>query len=247
MLASANARHHQIAYVTNDMDKALELFAQDFGVSRFYPLVTGEEPVPAGGIWLKAALANVNGTEIELIQPMGESENLFSNALTEGRQVRAGASSCLYPHHRRNRKLGAAPRLNRRGDPSDRHGKRIRRLPADPLYGRAGQPRALPRAHVDVALRCRGNGAACAEISTRSACIGGKVPAAISAIRGHRGIPPIRRGLLLPDGSVGRSAVELARESCAREAAEDRQAPYQLGIPTKPNAKSGMNPNGIPG
>jgi hypothetical protein len=26
MLASANARHHQIAYVTNDMDKALDLF-----------------------------------------------------------------------------------------------------------------------------------------------------------------------------------------------------------------------------
>lgn len=81
MLASANACHHQIAYVTNDMDKAIEVFAQDFGVTRFYPLVTGEEPVPAGGIRMKAALANVNGTEIELIQPLGEGENLFSNAL----------------------------------------------------------------------------------------------------------------------------------------------------------------------
>ena len=86
MLASANARHHQIAYVTNDMDKALELFARDFGVSRFYPLVTGDEPVPPGGIRLKAALANVNGTEIELIQPMGEGENLFSNALPKDRR-----------------------------------------------------------------------------------------------------------------------------------------------------------------
>jgi hypothetical protein len=41
-------------------------------VSRFYPLVTGDEPVPTGGIWMKAALANVNGTEIELIQPLGD-------------------------------------------------------------------------------------------------------------------------------------------------------------------------------
>jgi hypothetical protein len=46
MLASANALHHQIAYVTNDMDKAIELFAQDFGVSRFYPLVTGDDRFP---------------------------------------------------------------------------------------------------------------------------------------------------------------------------------------------------------
>lgn len=83
MLASPNARHHQIAYVTNDMDKALELFAQYYGVSRFFPLVTGEEPVPAGGIWMKAAIANVNGTQIELIQPLGDGENLFSNALPE--------------------------------------------------------------------------------------------------------------------------------------------------------------------
>lgn len=81
MLASANARHHQIAYVTNDMAYALNVFAQDFGVSRFYPLITGEEPVPAGGVRIKAALANVNGTEIELIQPLGDGENLFSNAL----------------------------------------------------------------------------------------------------------------------------------------------------------------------
>ena len=83
MLSSANACHHQIAYVTNDMDAALELFARDFGVSRFYPLVTGDEPVPAGGIRMKAALANVNGTEIELIQPLSDGENLFSNALTK--------------------------------------------------------------------------------------------------------------------------------------------------------------------
>lgn len=84
MLASANARHHQIAYVTNDLGKALEIFAQDFGVSSFYPLVTGEEPIPAGGTRLKAALATVNGTEVELIQPMGDAENLFSNFLPKG-------------------------------------------------------------------------------------------------------------------------------------------------------------------
>ncbi len=86
MLASPNARHHQIAYVTNDMERALDLFAQDFGVSRFYALVTGDEPVPAGGIRMKAALANVNGTEIELIQPLGEDGNLFSNALPKDRK-----------------------------------------------------------------------------------------------------------------------------------------------------------------
>jgi hypothetical protein len=81
MLASPNAGVHQIAYVTNDMDRAVAIFAGDFGVSRFEPLVTGEQPPPSGGIWMKVSLAQINGTEIEVIQPLGDAENLFSNAL----------------------------------------------------------------------------------------------------------------------------------------------------------------------
>jgi hypothetical protein len=42
---------------------------------------------------MKAALANVNGTEIELIQPLGDGENLFSTALPKDR------SFALVLHH----------------------------------------------------------------------------------------------------------------------------------------------------
>jgi hypothetical protein len=81
MLASRNAKHHQIAYVTNDMDRALNVFSKDYGVARFYPLLTGAEPPRPDGLHLKVGLANVNGTEVELIQPLGETRNLYSDAL----------------------------------------------------------------------------------------------------------------------------------------------------------------------
>jgi hypothetical protein len=81
MLASTNARHHQVAYVTNDMDRALKLFADQYGIARFHPLLTGEEPAQPGGMRLRIGLANVNGTEVELIQPLGDGSNLYADAL----------------------------------------------------------------------------------------------------------------------------------------------------------------------
>lgn len=94
MLASPNAHHHQIAYVTNDMDKALEVFARDYGVSHFFTLSDGEHESPAmPGARIKISLANVNGTEIELIQPVSGPLEIYSDVLpADGRFV-------MVPHH----------------------------------------------------------------------------------------------------------------------------------------------------
>lgn len=94
MLASPNARHHQIAYVTNDMDRAQALFASDYGVSSFFTLSDGVHKSPAmPGARLKIVLANVNGTEIELIQPMSGPLEIYSDALP------ADGHFVLVPHH----------------------------------------------------------------------------------------------------------------------------------------------------
>ena len=96
MLASTNARHHQVAYVTNDMDRALKVFADRYGVGRFYPLLTGDEPIPADGVRMKVGLATVNGTEVELIQPLGEGPNLYADALPrDGRFALALHHLCI--------------------------------------------------------------------------------------------------------------------------------------------------------
>jgi hypothetical protein len=84
MLVSDNAVHHQIAYVTNDMDKACEVFARDYGVESFFHLSDGKEPSPAlPGLRLKLALAHVNGIEIELIEPTDGTKNIYSDVLPE--------------------------------------------------------------------------------------------------------------------------------------------------------------------
>jgi len=84
MLASPNAHHHQIAYVTNDMDKALEVFARDYNVTSSFTLSDGRGPALPGGLRMRIALANVNGVELELIQPMPDSpKNLYSDVLPE--------------------------------------------------------------------------------------------------------------------------------------------------------------------
>jgi hypothetical protein len=62
-------RHHQNAYVTNDLDRALKVYADHYGVPKFFelqlpPNLDGS-PLP-----LRIALANVGGVEIELIQPL---------------------------------------------------------------------------------------------------------------------------------------------------------------------------------
>jgi hypothetical protein len=71
--------HHQIAYVTNDLDRAKEVYAKHYGVPTFLEL-----PLPPNAdgspLPLRIALANVGGIEVELIQPL-PSATLYADAL----------------------------------------------------------------------------------------------------------------------------------------------------------------------
>jgi hypothetical protein len=84
MFARPAARHSQVAYVTNDLDRAIAVFEQDFGAPGFFSFNTADAGV--GGPdspKLRIALTNVGGVEIELIQPLANAA-LYQDALTPG-------------------------------------------------------------------------------------------------------------------------------------------------------------------
>lgn len=85
MFARPDARHSQIAYVTNDLDAAIALFERDYGAPGFFVFSNVPPGVesPEGPV-LKIALTNVGGVEIELIEPQGDSASLFSDPLPVG-------------------------------------------------------------------------------------------------------------------------------------------------------------------
>lgn len=82
MFARPNPRHSQVAYVTNDMQRALAVFRDHYDVPAFH-VFANDAPglVQSDGARLKIALALVGGVEIELIEPQGDSAPLFSAAL----------------------------------------------------------------------------------------------------------------------------------------------------------------------
>jgi hypothetical protein len=82
MFARPNARHHQIAYVTNDLDAAIALFERDYETPGFFVFTNvGSGAHQPGEPELRIALANVGGNEIELIEPIGDTAPLFKDAL----------------------------------------------------------------------------------------------------------------------------------------------------------------------
>jgi len=86
MFARPHARHSQVAYVTNDMERALAVFRDQYDVPSFH-VFANDAPglVQSDGARLKIALALVGGVEIELIEPQGDSAPLFSDVLpTDG-------------------------------------------------------------------------------------------------------------------------------------------------------------------
>jgi hypothetical protein len=77
-------RFRQMAYVTNDIDAAIERFAQTAGVSRFLSLrdfcnidAYGHESLS------HIALANVGDHQIELIQPLNRDFGFYSDPLPD--------------------------------------------------------------------------------------------------------------------------------------------------------------------
>jgi Glyoxalase/Bleomycin resistance protein/Dioxygenase superfamily len=78
-----NARHSQNAYVTTDMDQALALWREDFDVSAFYVFANDAPGMECSHPYrLKIALANVGGTEIELIEPL-DGNSMYSDILPQ--------------------------------------------------------------------------------------------------------------------------------------------------------------------
>lgn len=85
MFAAPGTRFQQVAYVTNDLDSAMERFRQEYGVPGFYSFSTADPAMAApGGAELRVALAQVNGVEIELIEPTGQNATLYSEILPGG-------------------------------------------------------------------------------------------------------------------------------------------------------------------
>ena len=73
MFARPNSQHCQVAYVTNNLDAAMATLKDAYGTPAFFEFSNvqpGEDPV--GKPVLNIALANVNGVEIELIEPVGD-------------------------------------------------------------------------------------------------------------------------------------------------------------------------------
>lgn len=88
MFARINTLHSQLAYVTNDLDRAMAVLKDAYGVPGFFEFSNvkpGEDA--AGRPVLKIALAVVGGVEIELIEPVGDSAPLFSDALPGGEDL----------------------------------------------------------------------------------------------------------------------------------------------------------------
>lgn len=70
MFSRTKARHSQNAYVTTDINAAMAIWRDQFGVASFHVFTNdgpGLECVPQ--YRMKIALANVGGLEIELIEP----------------------------------------------------------------------------------------------------------------------------------------------------------------------------------
>lgn len=84
MFPRPNARFSQIAYVTNDLDRALGVWRDQFDVPEFY-VFNNDAPglISSAPFQLKIALANVGGTEIELIEPLGGTAPLHAEPLPE--------------------------------------------------------------------------------------------------------------------------------------------------------------------
>jgi Glyoxalase/Bleomycin resistance protein/Dioxygenase superfamily len=84
MFARPHAIYSQTAYVTNDMEKALAVFRDQYDVPSFY-VFANDAPgmVQSDGAQLKIALAVVGGVEIELIEPQADTAPLFSALLPD--------------------------------------------------------------------------------------------------------------------------------------------------------------------
>jgi hypothetical protein len=69
--------HFQVAYATNDIERACEMLSNQFGIREFRRL---EGPTPAGG-HIRVELAWVGGTMYELITASGPGSAIYVSRL----------------------------------------------------------------------------------------------------------------------------------------------------------------------
>jgi len=77
---------YQNAYVTNDLDQALEVFRQTYGVPEFLVMPSDLTLSYRGGLGrlhVRLALANLNGVQIEVIEAQEGCIDLYREGLPE--------------------------------------------------------------------------------------------------------------------------------------------------------------------
>src|ERR1700712_5775155 len=80
--ARPNARYSQIAYVTNDLDRALAVWRDEFDIPAFHVFTNDVPGLESSQPYqLKIALAQVGGIEIELIEPLHGTAPLHAEPL----------------------------------------------------------------------------------------------------------------------------------------------------------------------
>src|SRR5437867_138297 len=74
------AEHFQVAYATNDIDRACALFRERLGIGEFRRL---EGQLPAGG-YVRVELAWIGGIMVELMTASGEGSAIYMDRLPSG-------------------------------------------------------------------------------------------------------------------------------------------------------------------
>lgn len=93
MLTFPDLRHHQMAYVTTDLDEALRRLDAGYGLNAFHIMNTIDAPTHPEQPALKFALVRTAGTEFEIIQPLGYNDAVYSDPLPKD-----GSFAMLFHH-----------------------------------------------------------------------------------------------------------------------------------------------------
>lgn len=88
-LAAYLGNFFQLAYVTNDLEKAIDYFRNDLEIKEFTRFESTMDVLAQGmrgPAQIKVGLARVNDTQIEIIEPVSGAVDIYRNALpaTEG-------------------------------------------------------------------------------------------------------------------------------------------------------------------
>ena len=81
MLTYGKLKHHQVAYVTTDLDEALRRLDEAYGIDRSFVMHTAEHPVEPPQPPMKLAMVRTAGTEFEIIQPLDPNDHIYTDPL----------------------------------------------------------------------------------------------------------------------------------------------------------------------